>query len=308
MAVPIVVTTAPPTVSVPPPATCVANGGSVYFSKSQNDPIVVADAGEVGNNADSLTLTVSNGTLSTLNTANLIVTGLGTNSITASGTPANLNVALNDLTYSPNGGFFGPTDTLTVKITDPVDNLSASKSVTIYITKWTTLTASSSSSEQPLSPLGLSTSLLLPNGDLMVLGSGPNGGPTNTWYEITPVNGSYANGTWTQLASMNQSRLYFSSDVLPNGDVFVFGGELPVARYGRRGNYATPRQWHPATYSPSAEIVTPLRDDTPSGIRLSPTPLVSERTTPMETIKPWPWEVTNRARRCRIGDVLVGEL
>jgi hypothetical protein len=254
--IPIVVTTAPPTVSVPPPATCVANDGSVYFSKSQNDPIVVADAGEVGNNADSMTLTVSHGTLS-LNSANLIVTGLGTNSITAIGTPANFNVALDDLAYYPNGGFLGPTDSLKVTITDPVDNLSASKSVTIYITKWTTLTASSSSSEQPLSPLGLSTSLLLPNGDLMVLGSGPNGGPTNTWYEITPVNGSYADGTWTQLASMNQSRLYFSSDVLPNGDVFVFGGEFASDGPYNNGNGTQ--------YSNSAEIFTPPSATNPAG-------------------------------------------
>jgi hypothetical protein len=263
--VPIVVTTAPPTISVPPPATCLANGSGVLFSKSQNDPIVVADAGEVGNNADSLTLTVSKGTLATLNTANLIVTGLGTNTITASGTPANLNLALNDLTYSPNGGFFGPTDSLKVTITDPVDNLSASKSVTIYITKWTTLTAASSSSEQQLNPLGLGTSLLLPNGDLMVQGGAPldasgnvvDGGATSTWYEVTPVNGSFANGTWTQLASMNQSRLYYSSDVLPNGDVFVFGGEFASDGPFNNGNGTQ--------YSNSAEIFTPPSATNPAG-------------------------------------------
>ena len=33
------------------------------------------------------------------------------------------------------------------------------------------------------------------------------------------------NGTWTTLATMNDSRLYFSSDVLTNGRVFVAGAE-----------------------------------------------------------------------------------
>lgn len=45
------------------------------------------------------------------------------------------------------------------------------------------------------------------------------------WYKLTPVNGSYINGTWTTLPSMNYSREYFSSQVLPDGRVFVAGGE-----------------------------------------------------------------------------------
>ena len=53
------------------------------------------------------------------------------------------------------------------------------------------------------------------------------GGDTDTpvWYQVTPdATGSYVNGTWTQLASMNVSRLFFGSDVLPSGNVFVVGG------------------------------------------------------------------------------------
>lgn len=43
---------------------------------------------------------------------------------------------------------------------------------------------------------------------------------------LTPdIHGSYVNGTWTQLSSMNYSRLFFSTELLTNGTVFVAGGE-----------------------------------------------------------------------------------
>src|ERR1039457_583236 len=43
---------------------------------------------------------------------------------------------------------------------------------------------------------------------------------------LTPdIHGSYINGTWTRLASMNNSRLFFASVLLTNGNVFVAGGE-----------------------------------------------------------------------------------
>jgi hypothetical protein len=48
------------------------------------------------------------------------------------------------------------------------------------------------------------------------------------WFKLTPdVMGSYANGTWTQLASAPNSHapLYFGSAVLPDGRLVVEGGE-----------------------------------------------------------------------------------
>jgi hypothetical protein len=67
------------------------------------------------------------------------------------------------------------------------------------------------------------TALLLPNGKVMVHEyNSPN------WYELTPDNtGSYLNGTWSQLGSMpsNYKPLYFASQVLPDGNVLVEGGE-----------------------------------------------------------------------------------
>ena len=37
--------------------------------------------------------------------------------------------------------------------------------------------------------------------------------------------GDYANGTWSPLAPMTDSRLYYASAVLADGRVFVAGGE-----------------------------------------------------------------------------------
>jgi len=56
---------------------------------------------------------------------------------------------------------------------------------------------------------------------------------TNTWYRLTPVNGSYVNGTWTTLSAMLNSRLWYSSVVLRDGRVLVAGGE-----YGTGGSAA----------------------------------------------------------------------
>jgi hypothetical protein len=66
----------------------------------------------------------------------------------------------------------------------------------------------------------INTMLLLPNGTVMAA----NG--ENAWYLLTPdIHGSYINGTWTTLAAMNDTRLYYASDVLTNGEVFIAGGE-----------------------------------------------------------------------------------
>lgn len=71
-----------------------------------------------------------------------------------------------------------------------------------------------------LAPDGINTMLLLSDGTVMCA----NGG--NNWYLLTPDSGgSYVNGTWSALAPMNDSRLYYASAVLTNGQVFVAGGE-----------------------------------------------------------------------------------
>jgi hypothetical protein len=65
--------------------------------------------------------------------------------------------------------------------------------------------------------------MLLSDGSVMIHTGG--GGVTNTWAKLSPVNGSYANGTFSSLPSMSLQRLYFASNVLPSGKVMVLGGE-----------------------------------------------------------------------------------
>jgi hypothetical protein len=77
-------------------------------------------------------------------------------------------------------------------------------------------------SNQP--SVGVGTMLLLSDGTVMATAGQDIA--TNQWFKLTPdTNGSYVNGTWTNLAPMNYNRLFFSSDVLTNGQVFVAGGE-----------------------------------------------------------------------------------
>ena len=75
--------------------------------------------------------------------------------------------------------------------------------------------------------------LLLPDGTVMAANN--NGGAIgNAWYRLTPDSqGSYQNGTWTVLAAAHDTRLYFPSQVLRDGRVFVAGGE-----YGSGGAHA----------------------------------------------------------------------
>ena len=63
--------------------------------------------------------------------------------------------------------------------------------------------------------------LLLPDGTVMAQNA-----QGNAWYRLQPdTHGSYVNGTWTTLAPMSSTRLYYSSAVLQNGRVFVAGAE-----------------------------------------------------------------------------------
>lgn len=67
-----------------------------------------------------------------------------------------------------------------------------------------------------------------------------------TWVKLTPdAKGSYVNGTWTTLGKMITPRLYFTSDVLQNGNLWVMGGEYT-------GPFEDPN------WGPQAEIYNPL--------------------------------------------------
>ena len=71
--------------------------------------------------------------------------------------------------------------------------------------------------------------LLLSDGTVMAKGfAGGGDGIGNAWYKLTPdANGNYVTGTWSTRAPMQDTRLYFSSQVLKDGKVFIAGGEYP---------------------------------------------------------------------------------
>jgi hypothetical protein len=69
---------------------------------------------------------------------------------------------------------------------------------------------------------------LLTDGRVLVHDESGNPGTWGNWWTLTPDNtGSYANGTWTQVATMpsNYGPLYFASAVLPDGRYIAQGGE-----------------------------------------------------------------------------------
>lgn len=70
---------------------------------------------------------------------------------------------------------------------------------------------------------GAANPLLLTDGSVIVQDAG-----CQDWWRLTPdKTGSYANGTWTQIASLpsGYAPLYHSSAVLPDGRVIIMGGE-----------------------------------------------------------------------------------
>ncbi len=76
--------------------------------------------------------------------------------------------------------------------------------------------------------------LLLSNGTVMCKSNaGTSDGYGDTWNLLSPdAAGNYASGTWSTLARMAKTRLYFVSQVLQDGRVYVAGGE-----YGTGGNF-----------------------------------------------------------------------
>jgi hypothetical protein len=74
-----------------------------------------------------------------------------------------------------------------------------------------------------------STMLLLTDGNVIVQQEDGNDASRH-WWRLTPdVFGDYVNGTWSQIADMNNSRRFYASAVLADGRVFVGGGEYSDA-------------------------------------------------------------------------------
>ncbi len=128
------ITVAPiaPTFTAPSTAS-VAENGSLVFSTGNGNLISLTDDG-LGFGADSVSLSVSHGTL-TLGTTNGLVFSSGSNdsaAFTVKGTVANLNAALVGTTYQPTTNYAG-SDTLALSVSDPTDNKTGSGSVAITV-------------------------------------------------------------------------------------------------------------------------------------------------------------------------------
>lgn len=98
---------------------------------------------------------------------------------------------------------------------------------------------------------GAANPLLLTDGSVIVQDAG-----CPDWWRLAPdSSGSYANGTWTQIASLppGYAPLYHSSAVLPDGRVIIMGGEYNFYQ----GSYFVPI-WtaEGAIYDPVADTWT----------------------------------------------------
>ena len=74
--------------------------------------------------------------------------------------------------------------------------------------------------------------LLLSDGSVICKSSGGGSdGDGNIWDKLTPdIHGSYVNGTWSSIAPMVNTRLFFSSQILKDGRVYVAGGEYGTGK------------------------------------------------------------------------------
>ena len=102
---------------------------------------------------------------------------------------------------------------------------------------------------------GATHEMLLSDGTVMIQGGGAQATSKN-WYKLTPdATDSYINGTFSARASMSLERLFFGSNVLPSGKVFLVGGE-----------YSGPstQQPNPSSkgeiYDPVTDAWTPIPD------------------------------------------------
>ena len=120
-----------PTVNVPAGAS-LNESTAMVFSSGNGNAISVADPNAAS--SDRLTLTAAHGTIKLGATAGLhVVSGANKSAaLTVSGTLANLNAALNGLTFTPATGYVGNAS-LTVTLANPTTGLSNSGSLALTV-------------------------------------------------------------------------------------------------------------------------------------------------------------------------------
>src|SRR5499427_5991228 len=133
------------------------------------------------------------------------------------------------------------------------------KKLILAITLISLFTLTRISSAQTLTPLvhqspgGANLAFQLTDGTVMCQANS-----SQNWYKLTPDNtGSYVNGTWTQVASLQPGYVPddFASAVLADGRVVISGGEY------NNGQFTLTNMG--AVYDPVANTWTPL--DPPAG-------------------------------------------
>lgn len=115
-------------------AVSVNEDSTVLFTPANGDGITLADSVPGTNDVETLTLTAPRGTLSLGSTTGLTFTAGSdnSNSLTVSGTLANLNAGLDRLVYTPDLNDTG-LDTLSVSLSDPIDGMTGSANVAITV-------------------------------------------------------------------------------------------------------------------------------------------------------------------------------
>lgn len=106
--------------------------------------------------------------------------------------------------------------------------------------------------------------LLLTDGSVMCKNS--SGGPDASgsgWDKLIPdATGSYINGTWTPLTPMNYSRLYFSTQVLRSGKVYVAGGEYGTGKATCETYDPLSDSWTPGPKVPTGDTIYDANSET----------------------------------------------
>lgn len=108
-------------------------------------------------------------------------------------------------------------------------------------------------------PQWVDAMLLLSDGSVMA-----NVFATTQWYRLTPASdGTYKNGTWAAMPNSNCPHGDFASQVLPDGRVFIAGGEAPApsgvpgcAQSGQSGTGVDTELYDPSTNSWTKFLVT----------------------------------------------------
>lgn len=94
--------------------------------------------------------------------------------------------------------------------------VNARNSASNSASQWTPL-----ANQAPSGPNGVQIMIQATDGSILVQSF-----DGQSWMKLTPdAKGSYINGTWSTLASEPVARLYFASQILPDGRLFVAGGE-----------------------------------------------------------------------------------